>query len=358
MKLSIVFCCLVLAIVAVKCSPLPEQKATDDLSPLNEVTVFQNDDDDERGDRDKRKIGVIKLGITNGILNFVFGKLDAFLDAKTKSLVILDESNKAKNAAFDIDPNQSATGEFITKVLGQKAKAASNSIGPLVNAGSTFLSTAKQGIAGAFISKFAPLSSLSSGLAGGLSGGSNSGAGGEDGNGDGGNGGGSGGSNSGSFLSGLIGSLSSGSGGLSGGLSGGSSGGQGASASDNDDDNGVAFELDPIPDSDFPTATTSDSKSSTGFANLGVANGKKKRATTARTTTTTEDIVIFNRDKVSLDIPSQGISEGFTLITNISRIVGSVIKNSAHRTEQVLEVFKPLFRGIFAIKGLPSDNPK
>lgn len=31
-----------------------------------------NEADGERGDRDKRKIGV-KLGVTNGIINFVFG---------------------------------------------------------------------------------------------------------------------------------------------------------------------------------------------------------------------------------------------------------------------------------------------
>lgn len=29
--------------------------------------------DDDRSERDKRKIGVVKLGVTNGILNFVFG---------------------------------------------------------------------------------------------------------------------------------------------------------------------------------------------------------------------------------------------------------------------------------------------
>lgn len=29
--------------------------------------------DGERGDRDKRKIGIVKLGVTNGIINFVFG---------------------------------------------------------------------------------------------------------------------------------------------------------------------------------------------------------------------------------------------------------------------------------------------
>jgi len=38
------------------------------------VYVIEADDaaaDDERGDRDKRKIG-IKLGVSNGIINFVF----------------------------------------------------------------------------------------------------------------------------------------------------------------------------------------------------------------------------------------------------------------------------------------------
>lgn len=44
--------------------------------------MFQTDDDgvtdDERGDRDKRKIGAIKLGVTNGILNFVFGVSSIF----------------------------------------------------------------------------------------------------------------------------------------------------------------------------------------------------------------------------------------------------------------------------------------
>lgn len=98
--------------------------------------------------------------------------MDAFLEAKTKALSVLDDSNKAKNAAYDIDPSKSATSEFINKFLAQKVKASSTGVGPLFNAGSTFLSSAKQGLTGAFISKFAPLSSLSGGLAGGLSGGS------------------------------------------------------------------------------------------------------------------------------------------------------------------------------------------
>lgn len=39
--------------------------------------VFEADEDqrvdDERTDRDKRKIGIVKLGVSNGVINFVFG---------------------------------------------------------------------------------------------------------------------------------------------------------------------------------------------------------------------------------------------------------------------------------------------
>lgn len=43
---------------------------------FRQVYVFQNDDD-ERSDRDKRKIGIVKLGVSNGIINFVFGVIIA-----------------------------------------------------------------------------------------------------------------------------------------------------------------------------------------------------------------------------------------------------------------------------------------
>jgi len=43
------------------------------------------------------------------------------------------------------------------------------------------------------------------------------------------------------------------------------------------------------------------------------------------TTTTTEDTPVFDRERVSLDIPSTTFSTGFTLITNISKILNSVI---------------------------------
>lgn len=45
---------------------------------INQVYVVEAEnmpaaDGDDRTDRDKRKIGVVKLGVSNGIINFVFG---------------------------------------------------------------------------------------------------------------------------------------------------------------------------------------------------------------------------------------------------------------------------------------------
>ena len=99
-------------------------------------------------------------------------KLDAFLDAKTKALSVLDESNKAKNAIYGIDNTQSATSQFISNLISQKIQAGSASIGPVINSATTFFTSAKSGLSGALASKLAPLSSLSGGLSNGLSGGS------------------------------------------------------------------------------------------------------------------------------------------------------------------------------------------
>ncbi|XP_014204413.1 uncharacterized protein LOC106636527 [Copidosoma floridanum] len=345
MKLSLVLCGALALVAVVNCTPVAKREAVDDLSPLNEVYVLQSDDDDERSDREKRKIGVVKLGVSNGIINFVFGKLDAFLDAKTKALGVLDDSNRAKNAAFEIDNTKSATGEFINKFLAQKSRASSTGIGPIFSAGSTFLSTAKQGLAGAFASKLAPLSSLSGGLVGGLSGGS--GSGGEDGSHRDG-----GGSNSGSFLTGILGSLSgSSNGGGFGSLSNGGLSGGGNGAGDTGG-NGVD-ELEP----DLP-AVTADANASYGNLGGGKISTTTRRVVTRKPAvrTTTEDIPEFDRKNVALDVPPQLFGSGFSIITNISKIIGSVIMNSARRTATLLELFKPLFRGIFTVSGLPSDN--
>lgn len=72
-----------------------------------------------------------------------------------------------KNAAYGIDASQSATSKFINELIAAKIQSATGSIGPVINSATTFLSGAKNGLAGAFASKLAPLSSLSTGLVAG-----------------------------------------------------------------------------------------------------------------------------------------------------------------------------------------------
>ncbi|XP_011868224.1 PREDICTED: putative lysozyme-like protein isoform X2 [Vollenhovia emeryi] len=251
MRVLCALCGLLLAVAIVNCSPIDKGEAEENLNPLNEVYVIEADeaaDDGERGDRDKRKIG-LKLGISNGIIHFVFDKVDSFIDSKTKALTVLDESNKAKNAAFGIDNKHSATSEFLNHLVSQKIQAATGSIGPLISGATTFFSGASAGISKALVSKIAPLSSLSGGLSGGAGGGAgaDAGAGHADGS-----GGSSGSAIIGNLLTQKIGSLSSlsqGSGGLgslsslsslSGGSSGGGAGGSAGSDSSYGGNNGGA----------------------------------------------------------------------------------------------------------------------
>ncbi|XP_076641261.1 uncharacterized protein LOC143352549 [Halictus rubicundus] len=319
MRIScVLFGLALLASIAVASPVVKREAESEDLSPLNEVYIVETDSDqaadDDRTDRDKRKIGVVKLGVSNGILNFVFGKLDTFIDSKTKALAVLDESNKAKNAAFGIDPHHSATSKFISELIASKIQAASGSIGPVVNSASTFLTSAKTGLAGAFASKLAPLSSIATGVAAGTAGkldGSLAVAP------DSGHGGGSTAGLLGSILSSKLSSLSS--------LSQSSGGGHSLDSGTKDASAGINLGA---------------------FANLG-----------GGIVSTTEDIPEFDRKRVSLDVPSSAFGTGFNLVTNVSKILNSLILNSARRTQTVLEIFKPFFRGAFAIKGLPSDNP-
>ncbi|XP_076235864.1 LOW QUALITY PROTEIN: uncharacterized protein LOC143180189 [Calliopsis andreniformis] len=319
MRISCVILGLSLLVAIVASSPIVKREAeSEDLSPLNEVYVVEAMDDQaadgDRSDRDKRKIGVVKLGISNGIINFVFGKLDSFLDSKTKALSVLDESNKAKNAAFGIDTSQSATSKFINELVAAKIQAATGSIGPVINSATTFLSGAKAGLAGAFASKLAPLSSLSSGLVAGTAGKVDGG------------------------LSAGVGVSTGGNGGSTAGILGNLLSSKLSSLSSLSQANGGA----PTGPSDAGAGIKVGA-----FANLGGGE---------TVSTTTEDIPEFDRNRVSLDVPSPVFGTSFTLITNISQILSSLILNSARRTQTLLELFKPFFRGAFAIKGLPSDN--
>ncbi|XP_017766352.1 PREDICTED: uncharacterized protein LOC108555288 [Eufriesea mexicana] len=332
MRITCVLFGLWLLVAYVHCSPVDKREAEpEDLSPLNEVYIVEAEDDQaadgDRSDRDKRKIGVLKLGVSNGIINFVFSKLDSFIDSKTKALIALEDANKVKNAAYGIDTKHSATGKFISDLVAAKIQAASGSIGPVIHSAQTLIAGTKSGLADAALSKLAPLSSIATGVSAGLAGklehgahavhAAHSGHGGHgvdlgvshhDNSGV-----------TGTVLSNLLNSLTE----LS--HKGGAVSGPSAHGHD-------------APVVGHPGA----------YASLG-AGGP--------ISTTTEDIPEFDRTKVSLEIPPNVFGTGFTLITNISKIVSSVILNSARRTQTLLEIFKPFFRGALAIKGLPSDNP-
>ncbi|CAK1545809.1 unnamed protein product [Leptosia nina] len=64
------------------------------------------------------------------------------------------------------------------------------------------------------------------------------------------------------------------------------------------------------------------------------------------------DIPVFDRNKVSLDLPGSLFGPSVSLLINTTKIVGSVIQNSAVRYQTFLRLFRPLFRGPFEIKGL------
>lgn len=91
-------------------------------------------------------------------------KLDSLIDAKTKALTDLDETNRIKNKAYGIDVNKSATSKFISELVNAKIQSATGSIGPVVSTAQNFFSNTKSGLTNAFVSKLAPLSSIATGL--------------------------------------------------------------------------------------------------------------------------------------------------------------------------------------------------
>ncbi|XP_050583691.1 uncharacterized protein LOC126919048 isoform X1 [Bombus affinis] len=303
MRITYVLFGLALLVVYVYSSPIVKREAeSEDLNPLNEIYIVEADDDQaadgDRTDRDKRKVGVIKLGVSNGIINFVFGKLDSFIDAKTKALGTLDEANKVKNAAYGIDNKHSATSKFISDLVASKLKAASGSIGPVLNSAQTFVSSFKHGVTNSAVSKLQPLVAIAGGLSQSSKSSSDS-HGGDEGKGDS--------SNAlaliANLLSKKIGSFSQ------------------LSQNKNDGQFGHSEE-------------------STNYGSYGhVSDGKS-------ISVTTEDIPTFDRMRVSLDVPPSVFGSGFTLLTNVSKVLSKMIMNSARRTQSTVELLKPVLNNI------------
>lgn len=71
-----------------------------------------------------------------------------------------------------------------------------------------------------------------------------------------------------------------------------------------------------------------------------------------RTRRQNDDIPVFDRNKVSLDLPGSLFGPSVSLLIRTTKIIGDVIQNSAVRYQTFLRLFRPLFRGPFEIKGL------
>ncbi|CAK1593620.1 unnamed protein product [Parnassius mnemosyne] len=100
------------------------------LQPLDDAA------DDEQT-REKRKLeGVTeaKFGIKNAVLGFVFGKINSFIDKKTRYVESLDRKNIELNKQYGIEPPSpgglGSLGGVVTQVIGSKLQL----IGPKLQA--------------------------------------------------------------------------------------------------------------------------------------------------------------------------------------------------------------------------------
>ncbi|CAO1383249.1 unnamed protein product [Diamesa tonsa] len=265
-------------------------------------------------DREKRKLPEATFQSKNAVLGFVFGKINQFIDAKTRLVDQLDRGNIEKNIQHNI-PTPVPVPSFqalISGIITPKISALTQTFG-----------------------------SLSGSFLGGSSGGSSGGNGGND---DGSSGGSAAGGLGGIVssvlrLSGPI--ISASSGGSGGGLSGGGSIGATNSASQ---------------------ASAAGAGTASRFARQGIFG------TRAPIQTTTDDTPDFDRSKVkfvlfietlinnqftqqvSLEIPDGLFGSSFTTVTNISKIVGDLITSTSRRTAQLFWVFKPLFGNALKIE--------
>ncbi|XP_070502394.1 uncharacterized protein [Chironomus tepperi] len=277
----------------------------DDKASLDPTNVAEPSDD---VNRDRRAFNPeASFQSKNAVLGFVFGKIDQFIDAKTRLIDNLDRTNVEKNRQLGIEAPQPVPNfqSLISGIITPKITAASQA--------------------------FASLSSGVLGSSAGSSSGSSSGGNGNsdsDSNGAGGSAGG---------LSNILSSVLRLSGPiLSASLGGGSSGGGLAGGSD---------DTTPDPDDDF---ASSGSAHVVGTASRTAINRFSPTKPPLRTTT--DDTPDFDRKVVSIDIPDELFGGSFTTITNVSKLVGDLMMNTSRRAAQFLWIFKPLFGNALTIE--------
>ncbi|CAH0677597.1 unnamed protein product [Spodoptera exigua] len=89
-----------------------------------------------------------------------------------------------------------------------------------------------------------------------------------------------------------------------------------------------------------------------GIAHPSWSRRSRSTPATGRTRRQSDDIPVFDRNKVSLDLPGSLFGPSVSLLIRTTKIIGDVIQNSAVRYQTFLRLFRPLFRGPFEIKGL------
>ncbi|XP_049538389.1 uncharacterized protein LOC125952740 isoform X2 [Anopheles darlingi] len=84
-------------------------------------------------DRDKRKVPDPKYETKNAILGFVFGKINSFIDAKTRFIDKLDHANIEKNKQHHIEPPKPVPDfqSLISSVITPKVQFITSKIGSL-----------------------------------------------------------------------------------------------------------------------------------------------------------------------------------------------------------------------------------
>ncbi|XP_047508351.1 uncharacterized protein LOC125051823 isoform X1 [Pieris napi] len=115
------FAALLVALLAeAAAAPRSRRQLADDntLQPI--------DEENEELEREKRKLeGVTqaKYTVKNAVLGFVFGKLNSFIDAKTRLVESLDKKNIELNKQYGIEPPQNGLASLtgvVSQVVGPK----------------------------------------------------------------------------------------------------------------------------------------------------------------------------------------------------------------------------------------------
>ncbi|CAF4840399.1 unnamed protein product [Pieris macdunnoughi] len=166
------FAALLVALLAEHAAAAPRSRR----QLADDNTLQPIDEENEELEREKRKLeGVTqaKYTVKNALLGFVFGKLNSFIDAKTRLVESLDKKNIELNKQYGIEPPQNGLASLtgvVSQVVGPKLQylapklqAASGLLGGLSSGSSGSGSSGGGSGLGSILSLVTSLSGSSSG---------------------------------------------------------------------------------------------------------------------------------------------------------------------------------------------------